>query len=108
MAIQQGRKINLNVIAATQHLSGTGSNALKAIFDSSLKIAFNVHEDLRSKIAKEIDRSDSDKYEKQLAELSNGEAFVYGELEQSGVRNIVKIKTIDRYDLKTYLPKPEI
>ena len=108
MAIQQGRKINLNVIAATQHLSGTGSNALKAIFDSSLKIAFNVHEDLRSKIAKEIDRSDSDKYEKQLAELSKGEAFVYGELEQSGVRNIVKIKTIDRYDLKVYLPKPEI
>lgn len=81
-AVLQGRKINLNVITATQILCGEGVREKTSILcESSLHVAFSVDKKMRSEIAREIDKKKSADYEEQLKNLGRGEALVYGELE---------------------------
>ncbi len=81
-AILQGRKINLNVITATQILCGEGVKEKTSILcESSLHVAFSVDKKMRSEIAREIDKKKAVDYEEQLKNLGRGEALVYGELE---------------------------
>ncbi|MDE5583583.1 MAG: DUF87 domain-containing protein [Ruminococcus sp.] len=81
-AVLQGRKINLNVITATQILCGEGVREKTSILcESSLHVAFSVDKKMRSEIAREIDKKKSVDYEEQLKNLGRGEALVYGELE---------------------------
>lgn len=80
--ILQGRKINLNVITATQILYGEGVKEKTSILcGSSLHIAFSVDKKMRSEIAREIEKKKAVDYEEQLKNLGRGEALVYGELE---------------------------
>lgn len=78
----QGRKINLNVIAATQILSGKGVKSKQEILGQcSLQIALPVDRSMQRKIAKEIDSVKPEQCCKLLASLQQGEAVVFGELE---------------------------
>ncbi|MDE5936334.1 MAG: hypothetical protein K2G83_02895, partial [Ruminococcus sp.] len=86
-AVLQGRKIKLNIITATQILCGEGVREKTSILcESSLHIAFSVDKKMRGEIAKEIDRKRVIDYEEQLKNLGQGEALVYGELEDSDGR----------------------
>lgn len=86
-AVLQGRKIKLNIITATQILCGEGVREKTSILcESSLHIAFSVDKKMRGEIAKEIDRKRAIDYEEQLKNLGQGEALVYGELEDSDGR----------------------
>jgi type IV secretory pathway VirB4 component len=77
----QGRKINLNVIAATQILSGKGVKSKQEILGQcSLQIALPVDRSMQRKIAKEIDSVKPEQCCKLLASLQQGEAVVFGEL----------------------------
>lgn len=86
-AVLQGRKINLNIITATQILCGEGVREKTSILcESSLHVAFSVDKKMRSEIAREIDKKKSVDYEEQLKNLGRGEALVYGELESFNSR----------------------
>lgn len=85
-AVLYGRKANLNILAASQFISGKGSKEkIKLLNQAALKIAMSLDNESIGEVAREIAGKDKNKKEKMITimkKFKRGDAVAFGELEE--------------------------